>query len=88
MGKRHVCIVYNGIPNNYIFGRISGVISTIAGETKRGKLSYAHGETVDGCHFFQADLTKSQYKKVRKIIETWYPGMCNFENWKTAKKGL
>lgn len=61
--------------NDYVRGRISGIMAVICGEEpKRG---YAHFGCEDGI-VLTTKCTALQYQKFSDLVEDIYPGLCEF----------
>ena len=63
----------------YVYGKINAVFRlTCKGEggIHQGKVANCYEEA--GRQFFQLDTTEEDYRKAARIIEDWYPGLCEF----------
>ena len=69
--------------NEYILGRISGIMYALAGATPdKAKKRCGYANTRDNdmeMMIFRVNTTKLRYGLMRKHIEAAYPGLCVFE---------
>lgn len=67
--------------NDYVKGRITGIeyIVCFNGDIERAQdLGFAHVHFEDGI-LLKTICTKRQYEKFSKLVETMYPGLCEFD---------
>lgn len=81
MGKKMLYeIIVKDASNQYIVGRISGILETICGDRK--DLTRYTNVSVDDMNFeiIRIEATERKFRKARKIIEQLYPNKCAFLN--------
>ena len=64
----------------YVYGRINAVFRLtchIDGGIHQGRVANWCEDA--GRWFFQFHTTEEDYEKAKTIIETWYPGLCEFD---------
>jgi hypothetical protein len=64
--------------NDYILGRISGIMLVISKERCNRYAFWDYED--DPCkHLFHVPCNRWQYAKIKNTLESLYPGMCEFE---------
>lgn len=85
MEKKHYKIKIEGNVNDYVQGRISGIIAALANDD----LGYPHKLTCDVSRWpwrkgkiesieMSMDATVDEYCKIKATIEKYYPGLCTY----------
>lgn len=73
MRTKQYKLTMKGRMNQYIVGRISGIIATV-GRLHRGRHGYAIG-VVDNAYTFTYDANMFQHRRICKIIKKLYSHM-------------
>jgi hypothetical protein len=64
--------------NDYILGRINGIMRMIARE-REDRLIWRYED--DPCKYlFEVKCNRWRYAKIKKELESLYPGICEFES--------
>lgn len=77
-GHKFVC-------NPYVHGRISAVLKLICCPSdghvpmSMGNLKRYSNPNEDYGFFFEVYTSEERYRNAKKIIEAWYPGVCEFD---------
>lgn len=81
--KRFMTIAKRGYIGNemHAFGVIHGLQIAVCDHNKKG-FGYDCELFNDFC-IFVTDTTQEQFDKFRKMVETIYPGMCEFKEYRT-----
>lgn len=81
-GKRRYRTVVLDARNEYILGRIAGVLNAIT-ENYNDKTGYAichmQSEQYPDAKIITVETTDRKYRKASRIIETLYPKHCEFD---------
>ena len=64
--------------NDYIRGRISGILYTICDYPNGVKYPVLRNDLTN-MELFRTKCTPEQYGQFKKIIEEFYPGLCKFD---------
>lgn len=78
MGKKFYEVIVNDGTNQYVVGRISGILEAICGD-RRDLKRFANG-SVEGFNFviIRVETIGWKFRKARKVIEQLYPKKCVF----------
>lgn len=74
----YIRVEHNDKLNEYIQGRMSGIIYALSGMPEIG---YAWQRRVDGSELLRFDCTDEQFEQIREAINNCYGGVINYAIW-------
>ena len=77
-GKNVKQIIVTDPTNEYVLGRISGILRCLGGSRKDNVGFAQFSKRGSGYRVLQVKTTDEKFEKARKIIEHDYPGLCIF----------
>lgn len=79
MGKKKYEVLVKDNTNQYICGRISGILLALSGS--KARRGYANRVIPAGpnMEIFRVRTTRRRYLKMKKLIDLCYPDLCEFD---------